>query len=195
MDFAGVLELGYFDILCIVLLFYVVYRLFFKKAPELPPPPKMAPPMKKQDMSVEELKKYNGVEDEHICLAVLGNVSFIRFYKDTLVNNYFQIYDVTRGKNFYGPGSAYEPLAGHDATRALANMDVRMVKDEYDDISDLSAVDKDEAKNWADSFKCLFKLSHYLRIIYSFLVKYPIVGRLLAPEEKPKDYNDELASL
>uniref|UniRef100_A0A914YKI1 Cytochrome b5 heme-binding domain-containing protein n=1 Tax=Panagrolaimus superbus TaxID=310955 RepID=A0A914YKI1_9BILA len=162
MDFAGVLELGYFDILCIVLLFYVVYRLFFKAAPELPPPPKMAPPMKKQDMTVEELKKYNGIDDEHICLAVLGD-----------------IYDVTRGKNFYGPGSAYEPLAGHDATRALANMDVRMVKNEYDDISDLTAVDKDEAKNWADSFK----------------FKYPIVGRLLAPGEKPKDYNDELASL
>ena len=74
MDFASVLELGYFDYLCIVLLFYVIYKLFFKKAPEGPPPPKISPPLKKQDLTTAELKKFNGIEDEHICLAVLGDV-------------------------------------------------------------------------------------------------------------------------
>ncbi|KAE9554698.1 hypothetical protein FO519_002108 [Halicephalobus sp. NKZ332] len=162
VDLGSVLEVSYVDVLLIALLCYVIYRMFFKKEEPLPPPPKLPPAIKKQDLTTEELKKYNGVEDEHICIAVLGT-----------------IYDVTRGKTFYGPGSAYENLAGHDATRALANMDVKMVKDEYDDLSDLTAVDLDEAKGWADNFK----------------FKYPVVGRLLKPGEKPNDYGDELAKL
>ena len=31
-----------------------------------------------------------------------------------------------------------------------------MVKDEYDDLSDLTATDKDEAGEWANNFKCKF---------------------------------------
>uniref|UniRef100_A0A914E8W8 Cytochrome b5 heme-binding domain-containing protein n=1 Tax=Acrobeloides nanus TaxID=290746 RepID=A0A914E8W8_9BILA len=113
-------------------------------------------------MTVEELKVYNGTDNEHICMAVLG-----------------KIYDVTRGRDFYGPGSAYENLAGHDATRALANMDVKLVKDNYDDTSDLTPSELEEVKEWAERL--------------SF--KYPVVGQLLKPDEKPQDYGDQLAEL
>lgn len=152
VDFASVLEVSATDFVLFVVLIYVVYRLFFKKHNDpLPPPSPVIPPLKKQDLSTEELLKYNGTDDEHICVAVLGKV---RNDIKTPISLYLQIYDVTRGKSFYGPGGPYENLAGHDATRALANMDAKLVKDEYDDHSGLSVNDIDEAKNWADSFSC-----------------------------------------
>lgn len=43
----------------------------------------------------DELKKYNGVGNPELYLAILGNV-----------------YNVTKGKNFYGPGQSYEFFVG-----------------------------------------------------------------------------------
>ena len=44
--------------------------------------------MKKKDMTLTELKKHDGSDPEgRVCVAVLG-----------------KIYDVTKGKKFYGPG-------------------------------------------------------------------------------------------
>lgn len=45
------------------------------------------PPMEKRDFTLEELKEYNGVSNPRILIAVNGKV-----------------FDVTRGKGFYGPG-------------------------------------------------------------------------------------------
>lgn len=45
------------------------------------------PPLEKQDFTLEELKEYNGVSNPRILIAVNGKV-----------------FDVTRGKGFYGPG-------------------------------------------------------------------------------------------
>ena len=50
------------------------------KEPELPS-------LGKRDFTLEELKPYNGVEKEHILVAVNGKV-----------------FDVSKGKSFYGPG-------------------------------------------------------------------------------------------
>ena len=46
--------------------------------------------------SIEELEKYNGVDNERILIALKGIV-----------------YDVTKGKAFYGPGGSYHIFAGH----------------------------------------------------------------------------------
>uniref|UniRef100_A0A915CXK7 Cytochrome b5 heme-binding domain-containing protein n=1 Tax=Ditylenchus dipsaci TaxID=166011 RepID=A0A915CXK7_9BILA len=125
---------------------------------DLPPPVPQIPPLKKQDMTVEQLKKYNGVEDEHICFALLG-----------------KIYDVTKGRDFYGVDGAYGALAGHDATRALGTMNIKLVKDEWDDTSDLSPTDLEDAKDWAERME----------------MKYPVVGRLLAPGEEASVYEEQ----
>lgn len=46
------------------------------------------PKMKRQDMTLEQLKQFDGSgEHERVCVAVNG-----------------KIFDVTRGKKFYGPG-------------------------------------------------------------------------------------------
>ena len=56
--------------------------------PDLPPPPPPLPPLKKQDMTLIQLKQYDGTGEEgRVCVAVNGKV-----------------YDVTKGKRFYGPG-------------------------------------------------------------------------------------------
>jgi hypothetical protein len=63
------------DFVLLVLFVYVVYKLFFKKREivELPMQ-KQVEPLKKQDLTVEQLKQYNGVDDEHICMAICGKV-------------------------------------------------------------------------------------------------------------------------
>ena len=45
------------------------------------------PPMKKRDFTVKELLEFDGVKNERVLLAVCGKV-----------------FDVTKGKSFYGPG-------------------------------------------------------------------------------------------
>lgn len=75
---SSLLEVGYTDVILLAVLLYAIYVMFFKKAPqverpETPEPALPAIPM--QDMSVEELKKYNGEDDPRILLAVGGRVS------------------------------------------------------------------------------------------------------------------------
>ncbi|KAL7078407.1 hypothetical protein ACQ4LE_001984 [Meloidogyne hapla] len=148
---AGLFEITAIDIVLLFLFIYVVYKLFFKKHQVIEPPTQeKVEQVEKKDMTVDELKRYNGVENERIYFALCG-----------------KIYDVTRGKDFYGPEGAYGALAGRDATRALGTMNLKLVKDEYDDHSGMTADDLEEAKEWEQRL--------------SF--KYPLVGRLLAPGE------------
>lgn len=162
IDFASVFEVGWIDVLIIAFALYLVYRTFVKKAEPEPSPPKQLPPIEKRDFTVKELIEFNGVSNERILMAICGKV-----------------YDVTRGKSFYGPGAAYGKLAGHDATRALGTMDIENVKDVDDDTSDMTVSEMDDAKEWAE------------RLSY----KYPFVGRLIKEGEERHDYNGELAAL
>ena len=68
--------------------FYFNFFEFSDSQPNVPVEPPL-PRMKKKDMTLTELKKYDGSGPEgRVCVAVLG-----------------KIYDVTRGKRFYGPGN------------------------------------------------------------------------------------------
>jgi len=93
---------------------------------------KIPPPLTKHNMTLEELKKYDGKgEDGRVCLAILNKV-----------------YDVSRGYRFYGPEGPYSTFAGRDATRALATFDVNAVKEDYDDFSDLTPSQKSSVEEW-----------------------------------------------
>ncbi|XP_075214542.1 membrane-associated progesterone receptor component 1-like [Lycorma delicatula] len=117
------------------------------------------PKLKKRDFTVEELRKYDGTgPDGRILVAVDGKV-----------------FDVTRGKRFYGPGGPYSAYGGRDASRGLATFSVTGGKEGYDDLSDLNSMEMESVKEWA----------------IQFTEKYDYVGRLLKPGEEPTNYSDE----
>eukprot|EP00061_Rhincodon_typus_P017114 g45670.t1 len=78
-----------FNVCLLLLALLGVYRLYRRrrggtetecKEPELPK-------MKKRDFSLEQLREYDGLQNPRLLLAVNGKV-----------------FDVTKGKKFYGPG-------------------------------------------------------------------------------------------
>ncbi|KAJ8919574.1 hypothetical protein NQ315_002196 [Exocentrus adspersus] len=148
------------NIALVLLISFLLYKIFRRQnetpvrqaAPELPK-------LKKRDFTVEELRKYDGTQgDGRVLVAVNGNV-----------------YDVTKGKRFYGPGGPYAAFGGRDASRGLATFQVSAAGEGYDDLSDLSTMEMDSVKEWESQFK----------------EKYDLVGRLLKPGEQPNNYSDE----
>uniref|UniRef100_A0A182R175 Cytochrome b5 heme-binding domain-containing protein n=1 Tax=Anopheles farauti TaxID=69004 RepID=A0A182R175_9DIPT len=125
----------------------------------LPPPPPELPRLRR-DFTVAELKKYDGTQpDGRVLTAINGNV-----------------FDVTKGKAFYGPGGNYAVFGGRDASRGLATFQITSsISDEYDDLSDLNSHEMESMREWEMQFK----------------EKYYVVGRLLKPGEKPTNYSDE----
>ncbi|CAB3985847.1 Membrane-associated progesterone receptor component 2 [Paramuricea clavata] len=117
------------------------------------------PPMKKRDFTAKELLEFDGIKSERVLLAVCGKV-----------------FDVTKGKSFYGPGGPYSAFAGHDASRGLATFsaEVSAVKEEYDDLSDLNSMQLESLREWE----------------MQFMERYEHVGSLLKPGEKPKQYEE-----
>ncbi|XP_071452819.1 membrane-associated progesterone receptor component 1 [Hetaerina americana] len=138
---------------------FLLYKIV-KSRRKTPTPEPVEPelPKLRRDFTVEELRKYDGTQpDGRILVAVNGKV-----------------FDVTRGKRFYGPDGPYSAFAGRDASRGLATFSVGG-KDEYDDLSDLNPVEMDSIREWE----------------IQFTEKYLFVGRLLKPGEEAANYSDE----
>ena len=94
------------------------------------------PPFPKRDMTLAELKQYDGKADKRILIALNRD-----------------IFDCTQAQQFYGPEGPYSSLAGHDASRALATFNVDAVKDEWDDTSDLLPSQVSTVDEWHNQFK------------------------------------------
>lgn len=102
----------------------------------------------------KELEPFNGTNDTRVLMGVNGNV-----------------YDVTRGRNFYGPGGPYANFAGHDASRGLAknSFDLDMITDPsqpIDKLEDLTPEEWDSLREWEQHFA----------------TKYLLVGKLVENE-------------
>jgi len=87
-----------------------------------------------------ELKKYNGLEDKRILLAINKKV-----------------FDVTAGAGFYGPDGPYGNFAGRDASRGMAkqSFDLEMlvpVEGPIDPLTDLTSEDWVNMKGWDEHF-------------------------------------------
>ncbi|XP_061700907.1 neudesin [Syngnathoides biaculeatus] len=107
----------------------------------------------------EELRRYDGNrEGEPIYLAIKGVV-----------------FDVTKGKEFYGKGAPYNALVGKDSTRAVAKMSLKP-EDLTSDTSDLTP---EQLRSLESVFEGTYK------------VKYPIVGytaaRVLNQDGSPNE--------
>ncbi|KAI8883371.1 cytochrome b5, partial [Backusella circina FSU 941] len=87
-----------------------------------------------------DLLPFNGENGARILMGVNGSV-----------------YDVSAGRNFYGPGSPYANFAGHDASRGLAknSFDADMMADPkgaIDKLEDLEADEWESLREWENLF-------------------------------------------
>eukprot|EP01083_Nonionella_stella_P091469 255746_1 len=119
---------------------YMVYRWFFgaKQEPAFTMPEIKFPDTETRDFKLEELKKYDGANEDvenRIYVSIRG-----------------KIYDVTRRPEFYGPGGPYNCLAGHDATYALAKGSLDE-KDLNIHSGVLSRSDEMEVSQWEETFQ------------------------------------------
>lgn len=72
--------------------------------------------------------------------------------KPSLIAIRGRVYDVTRGRDFYGPGGPYGMFAGKDCTRALATMSFdgdRFTSSE----EGLTAEEIDTLEEWIETFE------------------------------------------
>ena len=133
----------------------------FNKAATATPPPRPTPASsataaaamssvgsRDKAWTLAELAVYNGTDtSKPLLMACLGDV-----------------FDVTSGAGFYGPGGPYGVFAGKDASRGLARMEVQY---SGADISDLTGSQHTTLQEWHDKFES----------------KYPLVGRLVDSTE------------
>jgi membrane-associated progesterone receptor component len=132
---------------------------------QLKPKPKVAlpsppPPVVFRTFTPPTLLPYNGTNNMPVYLAVRGRV-----------------FDVSSGRNFYGPGGPYENFAGRDASRGLAcgSFDEEMLtKDLQAPLDKLEGLGPDEMEalqGWEERFS----------------EKYLVVGKLVAVEDEGKE--------
>ena len=121
-----------------------VGRLFGKK--EEPRAP--LPQAEARDYALSDLASYDGSDPT----------------KPLLIGIRGYVYDVTRGRDFYGPGGPYGMFAGRNCTRALAKVSF----DEELFTGNIEGLERDE----------LDKLKEWIEM---FEGKYRRVGRLLEP--------------
>jgi len=88
----------------------------------------------------KSLKPFNGTDNSRILLAIKGVV-----------------YDVTAGRNFYGPEGMYANFSGRDASRGMAkqSFDEEMltpIDQPLDKLEDLTPEEIENMKGWMDHF-------------------------------------------
>ncbi|KXJ95916.1 cytochrome b5-like heme/steroid binding domain-containing protein [Microdochium bolleyi] len=134
---------------------YTTYKLYKPQPPATLP--REPPAVVFKTFTPRTLLPYNGQDGMPVYLAVRGRV-----------------FDVTSGRNFYGPGGPYENFAGRDASRGLAchSFDEEMLTKDLDGPLDkldgLDAEAMDSLKGWEERFDS----------------KYLVVGRLVAEGDK-----------
>ncbi|KAJ0961208.1 hypothetical protein J5N97_000802 [Dioscorea zingiberensis] len=137
--YTGLSPAAFFTILALMLGAYrLVSSMFVSDAPETPPmqpPPPPPEPVQLGDVTLDELRVYDGCDPKKpLLMAIKG-----------------QIYDVSRSKMFYGPGGPYALFAGRDASRALALMSFDH-NDLTGNLEGLSSAELEVLQDWEYKF-------------------------------------------
>jgi membrane-associated progesterone receptor component len=88
-----------------------------------------------------------------------------------------KVFDVSSGRNFYGPGGPYENFAGRDASRGLAcgsfdeDMLTKDLQGPLDTLEGLGREEMEALRGWEERFE----------------EKYLVVGELVAVGEEGKE--------
>ncbi|KAG0049941.1 hypothetical protein BGZ83_005244 [Gryganskiella cystojenkinii] len=128
---------------------YISYNYFTgpSSKPNQAAPRPRPPALVFKEYTPKELAEFDGrTEDTRILIAVQGKV-----------------FDVTRGRNFYGPEGPYGNFAGRDASRGLAknSFDKAMISPldgPIDKLDDLDEDEKESLSNWAEHFEGKYQL-------------------------------------
>lgn len=170
-----------FTPLNVTLLTILLTLSYFRLRPSSPPSLPAGPsPIVFQTFTPRTLLKYNGENQSPVYLAVRGKV-----------------YDVSSGRNFYGPGGPYENFAGRDATRGLAcqSFDAEMLTKDLDGpldtCEDLNAEQLDNLKGWIERFDekvikynplycSWYREWHWIELTLLCNLQYLVVGKLIA---------------
>jgi membrane-associated progesterone receptor component len=121
-------------------------------------------PIVLRDFTREQLREFYGTNGKKIYIGIKG-----------------EVYDATKGSNFYGEGASYHCFAGRDATRAMAKFSFDENELSNPDVSDIGPFERSMLEDFIHKFK-------YYR-------QYPVVGRIVVPpasrtftREELKDY-------
>jgi membrane-associated progesterone receptor component len=121
------------------------------EAEEEPDPPRNFSPLqlRRFDGRVHEGSPKFDLDAGKVRIALKGNV-----------------YDVTAGASFYGPGGPYHVFAGRDASRALAKLSFEEADLANPTVDDLTAHEKDQLGDWIAKFE----MKRCARALSSFVV-------------------------
>jgi membrane-associated progesterone receptor component len=85
------------NLILVGIITFLIYQIFKTRHPKPSPPPEPEMPKLRKDFTVQELKAFDGTQpDGRVLVAVNGTV-----------------YDVTKGKRFYGPGKLPRLICNH----------------------------------------------------------------------------------
>lgn len=145
----------------IILLAFFGYKIMNGSDPEPNPPAEEEEeeePDPPRNFTTKQLKYFNGENDERT-----GEAKAIYLSLNGIV------FDVSDGRNFYGPDGPYAAFAGRECGVALAKMSFDTEHlDDLKGCKDLNYGEKDELENWINKF--------------TYHRRYPVKGRLVADD-------------
>ena len=130
--------------------------------PSLPPPGT-------EEFTAASLEPFNGVDGKPIYIALGPNV-----------------YDVTTGVDFYGPGAGYHKFAGKDASRAMAKMSFDPADINRWDTEDLTESQVKTLADWITKYEQKYPIVGTVALADAYGVQHASAGHVAEHEERQR---------
>ena len=130
--------------------------------PSLPPPGT-------EEFTAASLEPFNGVDGKPIYIALGPNV-----------------YDVTTGVDFYGPGAGYHKFAGKDASRAMAKMSFDPADINRWDTEDLTESQVKTLADWITKYEQKYPIVGTVALANAYGVQHASAGHVAEHKERQR---------